>query len=101
MRTNCSLEGINNSFNQRMDGHTQNFFKWIDALKKFDETMYMRLREFENGHLPYKSKAVLGIERRKKALVQGWEFIDPADKNQVIQYLRAVASSLGNKSALN
>lgn len=94
MRTSNSIEGINLSFNNKMDGLKNNIWNWLSGLQKFDEKYYVKLRDMENGRLPFRSRRVIGEEVQKKRVVNSWDQVDLNSDESVLRYMRSVASTL-------
>uniref|UniRef100_A0A914BY25 Uncharacterized protein n=1 Tax=Acrobeloides nanus TaxID=290746 RepID=A0A914BY25_9BILA len=92
MKTNNSLEGSHLCFNRYMQGNEKDIWKWIRRLISYDEVVYGIVRQWENGHLPCRSRKWMGVERKKQSLVEAGNLVNADDEK--ITYLRTIAMSL-------
>ena len=89
MRTNNSAEGGHAKLNRFMQVSHPTLWRFIDTLRRLDESIYSDVRQWENGQTPG-IRTWYRVQQRKVAVCRQWGQLDP------ITYLRAIGSTLKN-----
>uniref|UniRef100_A0A914DQW3 Uncharacterized protein n=1 Tax=Acrobeloides nanus TaxID=290746 RepID=A0A914DQW3_9BILA len=90
MRTNNTLEGFNYRINDCMQEMHPTLWKFIEKLKKLDESIYSDYIQWLDGREPTISKRFQQMESQKLAVVRSYPNIGR------MEFLRAVANRLAD-----
>lgn len=90
MRTTNSVEGFNFKLNAHMMEMHPTIWKFIDRLKKLDESVNSDVIGYESGYVPFSKKKWRLQEARKLAIVR-------FDHNDLMPYIRAIGNEIDKK----
>ena len=90
MCTNNTLEGFHYRVNSCMQDMHPTLWKFIEKLKKLDESVNSDYLQWLDGKEPTTSKRSLQMKRQKLAVVQNYPNVSK------IEFLRAVANRLAD-----